>query len=604
MLLSNEKKSELVEGMRKILETRKSYREGGINKDSLLVNLSFWKENKNFIENVLMNSEYYDKDRFAIVKPVKVKRVPNYIECLRVISVILRNYNCISSQKMEGSDYYSFGELICYNDYICEEESDNSAFIDYLNTECEYIKRNNIQKRELKEIITGYRSNGVDRLCEILIMHCGYVQGCKFSRIVTKLFNLLFDKDCTFNMEVSYPKGTDRNCPIKNNRDGSRTLSFDKLLAQLTDMSSDKEVEKYLYISFNPCDYLSMSHLINGNSSCHGIRDSSKYSGCYHAATLTTMVDNSTVISFFLDKDVKNEHYLVDKTARSMIHLNANLYIMNRPYPFTIGNEQRLVQEELEHCMLEYYNSTYSTSKNGFTDFGNYGEYIDYWGDYDCIDINKDDYLGYADFAEEKPVTIKHISNTSTDKFELKIGGKAVSLATPLIFINTGSSLYTGSLDDFRVDEHGNFGKSCRYCGKIHSPEELIRVPHYEGSTIVSRYYCKNCYDRFSSILNGINHKEYAVLEGQWFIDCFTKEITKDYNFKVLKGIGICSNYTFKKYASGLVDKDILSFVNSVGSTGRIEIYKLFGFSEEDLVKDFDYTEKNAYNGSFIRLYL
>lgn len=603
MLLTNEKKSELVEGMRKILETREAYRKGGINKDSLLVNLSFWKENKRFIESVLMNSQYYDSDRFAIVKPVKIKRIPNYIACLRVISVILRTYTCLSAKKMDDSDYYRFGEIICYNDYISEEKEDNNGFINYLNEECEYIKKYKIQKRELKELISGCRNNNLDRLSELLIMHCGYVPGCKFSRVITKLFNLCFDKDCKFNMEVSYPKGTDRNCPIKNNRDGSRILSFDKLLAQLTDMSSDKEVEKYLYISFNPCDYLSMSHLINGNSSCHGIRDSSKYSGCYHSATLTTMVDSSTVISFFLDNDVKDEHYLVDKTARSMIHLNANLYIMNRPYPFIIGDEQKLVQEELERCMLLYYNYTNHTQKTGFKDYGNYGDPIEYWDDYKEIDVNTGDYLGYSDFNEEKPVTIKYISNTSTNDFELKIGGKAASLASPLIFINTSSSLYTGSLDDYRVDEEGNFGKSCRYCGKLHNPEELVRIPHYESNTIISKYYCKECYDKISSMLNGIKHKEYAVLEGQWFIDCFTKEITKDINFKVLKGIGICSNHTFKKYASGLVNKEILSFMGTI-NYGHTEIYKLFGFSEEDLVTDFGYTERETYTGNYFRLYL
>lgn len=615
--IKKEKRMEIIQGMREILETRTTYREGGINNLSLLTNLGKWEAKKSFVEEVLSKSEYYDKDNFSIIKPVKITRESNPLMGLMVIKDLLDNGHI---KVREGIERYEMIRILRrINDFYEDsnyEKPINKDFINEVNYDYSRIKGCNpsIPKRTLADIIYQdciYVGGYISKLNEILIFHCNYTPESKFSRVISKLFGLLFDKDTLFDMGRVYPLGTHKNCPIKNNRDGSRVLTYDKVLAQITDICSDKVVEKTLYISCHPCDYLSMSHLINGNGSCHGIRDSSKYSGCYHSATLTSMVDPSTVISFFLDKDVRDRHYLVDKTARSMIHLNKNTYIMNRPYPFVIGNEEKTVQEELEKCMLEYYNKIYNKDYKSFMDYGNHGESLgdeedEYIEEFlDDLDIHKSSFLGYSDFYHGKPVWVKRIENTCFGQNDLTIGGTAVSIANPLVNISNTDSLYKGCIEDLEVEGDGTIGFYCNCCGYI--KDNITSIPSNTSSynsSLSIKHICRDCYNNILNTLNSLKNKEYAVYNGRYFIDVITKDLVEDSIFVVVRGLGIVSRETYEKYLRGSI---LINYMEESKTTFRLHysehlLITLESFDEEEFLNSLSNEEISNYFNPIINI--
>lgn len=116
----------------------------------------------------------------------------------------------------------------------------------------------------------------------------------------------------------------------------TKAANYNKLFAQYADMVSDLKRELDFYISLNPYDYLTMSF---GNSwaSCHTIdkmnrrRIQDSYSGGYCGGCLSYMLDQSSIITFAMDKgaDVQQD----GKIYRNMFHFDNNMLMQSRVYP-------------------------------------------------------------------------------------------------------------------------------------------------------------------------------------------------------------------------------------------------------------------------------
>ena len=116
----------------------------------------------------------------------------------------------------------------------------------------------------------------------------------------------------------------------------TKAENYNKLFAQYADMVSDLKRELDFYISLNPYDYLTMSF---GNSwaSCHTIDKQNRrqiqdsYSGGYCGGCLSYMLDNTSIITFAIDKDADVQQD--GKIYRNMFHFDNNMLMQSRVYP-------------------------------------------------------------------------------------------------------------------------------------------------------------------------------------------------------------------------------------------------------------------------------
>ena len=110
-----------------------------------------------------------------------------------------------------------------------------------------------------------------------------------------------------------------------------RIEDFERMYARLSDALSDRMLKRTLVLSIHPMDYLRMSY---GNSwkSCHHIGER----GCYHAGTLSYLMDESSMVATLLPTEFKGKTYEQAKINRMMFFLNEEGDILqSRLYPQT-----------------------------------------------------------------------------------------------------------------------------------------------------------------------------------------------------------------------------------------------------------------------------
>lgn len=114
----------------------------------------------------------------------------------------------------------------------------------------------------------------------------------------------------------------------RNGEHIERTIyPYDKLFAQYSDLVSDLKRKMNFVISLNPLDYLTMSFGVSWQS-CHNIRNGGWKGGC-----LSYMLDNTSMITFVVDKNDDRPIHEIPKLYRQMYHYKNNLFVQNRLYP-------------------------------------------------------------------------------------------------------------------------------------------------------------------------------------------------------------------------------------------------------------------------------
>lgn len=148
---------------------------------------------------------------------------------------------------------------------------------------------------------------------------------------VTSMVNIKSDLKLAAGMKTS--RAFNRICTGfgVNNLDG-----YNRLFAEYSDAVSGLCRRLTYVISVNPYDYLTMSF---GKSwaSCHTIDKNNRrnipnsYSGMYCGGTLSYMLDNTSIITYVVDKgeDVQTS----GKIYRNMFHFGNNILVQSRVYP-------------------------------------------------------------------------------------------------------------------------------------------------------------------------------------------------------------------------------------------------------------------------------
>lgn len=164
-------------------------------------------------------------------------------------------------------------------------------------------------------------------------------EGQKTSRVVNKLCGLMNLNNVTNGQLID-------NCCMGYNINESREKNmYNPEFAKFADACNPFSVEKHVFISLNPIDYLTMSWGVDWGS-CHDIdkedkhcRSVGNYSGCYSSGTESYMLDESSVVFFILGSNAveearENKEPVPRKEMRQMFHIGKDKFIQSRLYPY------------------------------------------------------------------------------------------------------------------------------------------------------------------------------------------------------------------------------------------------------------------------------
>lgn len=308
-------------------------------------------------------------------------------------------------------------------------------------------------------------------------------ENSKTSKIVKKL------------LDIEY-KGTKYD-------DGQRSSQYEADFAKYADSINPKMIERNMYISLNPNDYLLGSYG-TGWSSCHTINaqdTESGYSGMHMAGNVSYAIDNCTIITYELSASYKeNKPYMQKKVMRNHFFYEDGVLIQSRLYPQ--GNDgvngayvpfrtqvQKVIAEALglENRWVKKGGSSICTS---YIIEGNGAEYND-WMYYDTCNVSR--IVGLIPEGEDdrkvhvakRPICLvcgmEHDNKNNLNCNIHKYSAKAVCH-------DCGREI--GPDDDY-VEINGRYycndcTTTCTRCGQV------IRM-RYRYTSHTGRHYCRDC---------------------------------------------------------------------------------------------------------------
>lgn len=357
-----------------------------ISYDAYEYNIQKWEKNKKGLIEKLSASPYYNEKEFCIIKPITVNREPDYKDVYQRIEYFLDKMYDISTCDpllvfiKESLMYIKR----TYDSYALDSDCDWNDYKDKLDT---VIKTQDINS--LRALFAECYWEPI--ICRnILLRFVKYRPEQHIGKMFDKLLELLDSvkvRICVYRDRLDSWFKAPLGRP-KVDRFGGEYYTYNQLHDYIKDIIVDKPLDKYLVISCHPIDYLTQSHLKSG-SSCHSIKDN----GCYHAATLTTLTDPSTLICYLLDKadidingDLSGMHTVL-KDSRVLCNYGNGLLIVNQMYPQKVGDERT----QIINTLKELLNDNPENWEKIDMDRDDYDEFVD-----------SDEYRGYNDFMNGK----------------------------------------------------------------------------------------------------------------------------------------------------------------------------------------------------------
>lgn len=303
-------------------------------------------------------------------------------------------------------------------------------------------------------------------------------KGQKASRVLRKYTEFLGEEKDFKVYNCYLPEVRDKDTGEYGNY-----YTYEQLFAYVSDKISPKIRRQKIYISINPLDYLTQSH---GNSwtSCHSLENQ----GCYHGATLTMMVDSSSIITYTINVEQSDHPSLERKILRSTIFMNEE------------GDFMQMCQYPQQSMNTQFLKAVYDT-------LNEINEYSPLTQDvYRSID--SEGYRGYDDFAYDKRYAIALLKSNNTCEFYLKIGDYAYALDDQNEYIEEEDTLLAG---------HRLY---CECCEERVSEEDLYYV---RG---LGEYRCIYCIENNPDIVWDSYNDEYVDItwvdmfeteDGEWY---------------------------------------------------------------------------------------
>ena len=280
-----------------------------------------------------------DKETFRIMLSLGMKN--NELACLNAVDMYLRKW---AEQKYEY--YLMFDKNLYIKKDIDFHMSDESM---------ERLINSLLNKYDVYGMIlnTFQTKDYIDNVCpenKILEDFCeGYKKGMKLSKFLSKYLN-----DVKFDIDYS------------------------KVL-------QDKNMKTSLFISIDPCDFMTVSINKHNWKSCHNTAD-----GLYKSAPYSLMLDEASLVGFvskgnLVEYELKGHKFKWNsKQSRLMINIDKNTGAMsfNKPYP----NMNDSVQKESRYLMEETMSKYLGVSNEWLVQKDNNQGYIKASGNYHYTD--------------------------------------------------------------------------------------------------------------------------------------------------------------------------------------------------------------------------
>ena len=294
------------------------------------------------------------------------------------------------------------------------------------------------------KIITGIEDESA--VPKTIDLDCGLKisQGQKWSRVISK-FGKLFGLD----------KITDIREVTHNGETQKKDYGWNYQFAAFADAVNPKSIENTLVISINPIDFWTMSF---GNSwaSCHTIDKTNRrrkggshnYSGCYSGGTESYMLDDSSIVVYYVDEGDRSDtpYELADKVKRCMFYLGEDKLIQSRVYPDgRDGGDSSLAKtmREIVQYVIAQLLNTPNLWKNAK-------------GTEDCIAMIRSEGVHYQDYACYDDCNVSYLRRINGD-----LNTKKITVgANPI----------------------------CPTCGDMHYSEDWITCENCRGDV-----YCASC---------------------------------------------------------------------------------------------------------------
>ena len=248
---------------------------------------------------------------------------------------------------------------------------------------------------------------------------------------------------------------------------------FNRRYARFADAINPLNVKRHVVFSWNPIDYLLMSH---GNSwaSCHTIDkedDEHGYSGMYCGGTLSYLLDSVSPIFYSVDESYEgNDYELQPKINRCMFHLSddKDFFIQGRVYPQDndgVNSEYKYIREIVQRIIAECWETpNYWQNVKGTEECGRLTT---------SVGAHYRDYLYYANCNVSYN---KNIPDVKEKAKHIKIGHSGICVNCGRIHYNTNYI----TCDSCAPREY-----CCAGCGCALNEDERY---YYDD-----QYYCEDC---------------------------------------------------------------------------------------------------------------
>lgn len=462
--LTNELRQNIVKGMQGLCAEA----EYDFSGEAFDYNLDKWARNKAHLYNAFSQNSDFNANELAIVKDVEITREcdldnafamtrswvchKRYPYVLRsIIGVMFENTNKDGIFDLECDGYYDSID----NDYVFYKENYGYDILSY----AELVYRD----------YDSYRAT---------VFFCKQLKISNKSKL-SKALNKVFDKYKHFK---DYKIDFDGTSFIKSVREldengdwtGNmcKVLNFNQFQAQLNDKLSPKTEKKKLVISINPLDYITQSRG-NSWSSCHAFNPywDDSYSGCNKGATLTMMVDPSSVIAYIIDTDNTNNLWDVPKQNRQTIYISDNhdYIVQNVFYPQNQETLSKQVRNILQDILVNNETWVHSTNRGYY------------------LNLDTTGYKGYDDWNKGVDVSfLKELQDTTMPR--IKVGDYAYCVDS-CEYIDDNCSVCS--------DHYGKI--YCEYCDEWHDEDDMRYIEYYGRhfceNEIDDMYYCEDIYE-------------------------------------------------------------------------------------------------------------
>ena len=225
-------------------------------------------------------------------------------------------------EEIRNSDYYIVRDLKAY---LMSEWEEYLQFRDTMNVlgNCRVQFMTNDMSTYINEKYPKFKAK----------------EGQKVSRVVNKLCTQ-YGLNTMTNGEL-----LDSHSMWANSDEPREKNMYNPAFAKFADACNPFSVDKHIFISLNPIDYLTMSWGTNWGS-CHDIDKEDKhcrpvgnYSGCYSSGPESYMLDGTSVVFFILGPNAVEEarekkEPVPRKEMRQMFHIGKEKFIQGRLYPY------------------------------------------------------------------------------------------------------------------------------------------------------------------------------------------------------------------------------------------------------------------------------